>query len=288
MVLLIPALLSAALAVPAVMGDGPAEVEAGSGVAVSARVESLPAPLAAPDPDGPPDANVDTLSRKPSTPEHTGFRALLAGVKDDVVHLPSRQSLLIAGIGGGLALGVRPFDRNVNARILNQYAFINTVFAPAKYFGDTPEQMALSIGTWALGRVLDKPKLSHLGMDLLRAQAVTEIMVEPIKFATHRERPDGSNYQSFPSGHAAITFAAAAVIERHLGWKHSIWAYGIASYVAASRLHDNKHYLSDVVFGAAVGSIAGRTVTRHGPDTWTLGPTAVPGGVAIMVARAGF
>ena len=135
---------------------------------------------------------------------------------------------------------------------------------------------------------MDKPKMAHLGMDLLRAQALTVIMVEPLKLATHRERPDGSNYQSFPSGHAAITFAAATVIERHLGWKHSIAAYAIASYVAASRLLDNKHYLSDVVFGAAVGTIAGRTVTVHGRDVWTLVPTRVPGGVAIVATRTAF
>jgi membrane-associated phospholipid phosphatase len=55
--------------------------------------------------------------------------------------------------------------------------------------------------------------------------------------------------------------------------------------VAASRLHDNKHYLSDVVFGAAVGSIAGRTVTRHGREAWSLSPMAVPAGVAITVSR---
>jgi hypothetical protein len=35
---------------------------------------------------------------------------------------------------------------------------------------------------------------------------------------------------------------------------------------AASRLHENKHYVSNVIFGAAVGSIACRTVTRHGRD----------------------
>ena len=52
-------------------------------------------------------------------------------------------------------------------------------------------------------------------MDLLRAQVISELLVQPLKFATHRERPDGSNYQSFPSGHAAATFAAATVIERH-------------------------------------------------------------------------
>jgi hypothetical protein len=224
---------------------------------------------------------------KPPTPAHTGFRALLSGLKDDITHLPSRQNLYVAGIGGGLAFGAHTVDRDVNARVLNQYAVVNTIFAPGKYFGDTPEQMALSIGTWVLGRVMDKPKLSHLGMDLLRAQALTEILVEPIKLATRRERPDGSNHQSFPSGHAAITFAAATVIERHLGWKHSIAAYAVASYVAASRLHDNRHYLSDVVFGAAVGVIAGRTVTQHGRDTWALTPEVVPGGVAISVTRTG-
>ena len=112
------------------------------------------------------------------------------------------------------------------------------------------------------------------------------MLVEPIKFSTHRLRPDGSNHQSFPSGHAAVTFAAATVIERHLGWREERAGVVIASYVAASRLHDNVHYLSDVVFGAAVGSIAGRTVVHHQADYWALTPVAVPGGgVALLVTR---
>ena len=123
-------------------------------------------------------------------------------------------------------------------------------------------------------------------MDLLQAQILTEMLVEPIKFATHRLRPDGSDHQSFPSGHAAVTFATATVIERHLGWRKAVLAYAIASYVAMSRLHDNKHYLSDVIFGAAVGSIAGRTVVHHEADYWAMTPVAVPGGgVALMVSR---
>ena len=132
----------------------------------------------------------------------------------------------------------------------------------------------------------NQPKVAHLGMDLLQAQIMSEILVEPIKFATHRVRPDGSDYQSFPSGHASVTFAAATVIERHLGWRKSVLGYAIASYVAMSRLHDNRHYLSDVVFGAAVGSIAGRTVVHHQSDYWAMTPVAVPGGgVALMVSR---
>ena len=227
----------------------------------------------------------DAPEDKPPTPMHTGFVAGIKGLKNDVRHLPSKQNLYIAGLGGGLALVAHAFDQTINVRVLNQYDIVNDIFAPGKYYGNTPEQMGLSIGTWVLGRMLDKPKLSHLGMDLLRAQAVTEILVEPLKLISRRERPDGSNNQSFPSGHAAITFAAAEVIERHLGWRRSVVAYAIASYVAASRLHDNKHYLSDLVFGAAVGTIAGRTVTAHGRDVWTLAPVGVSGGAAIAAMR---
>jgi hypothetical protein len=263
--LLLPALLCAALALPS---------------SQSAPVESNDRQT-----EAPPETAADGADHKPPTPAHTGFRALLEGLRSDITHLPSRENLYTAIAGGALAAGAGPLDVTVNTRLRNHYDTVNAFFGPGKYYGDTPEQMAFSIGTWALGRIMDKPKLSHLGMDLLRAQALTEILVEPVKFATRRERPDGSNSQSFPSGHAAITFAAAAVIERHLGWKHSMWAYGIASYVAASRLHDNKHYLSDVVFGAAVGSIAGRTVTRHGREAWSLGAMALPGGVAIAVSR---
>lgn len=122
-------------------------------------------------------------------------------------------------------------------------------------------------------------------MDLLRAQILSESMVEPIKFIVGRERPDQSNHQSFPSGHAAATFAAATIIERHLGWKNAALGYAIAAYVASSRLHDNVHYVSDVVFGAAVGTIAGRTVTQHGPDVWVMAPTPVAGGYAFFVTR---
>jgi membrane-associated phospholipid phosphatase len=65
----------------------------------------------------------------------------------------------------------------------------------------------------------------------------------------------------------------------------SVVGSSVASYVAASRLHDNRHYLSDVVVGAAVGAIGGRSVTTHGRNDWTLAPVAVPGGVAIVAAR---
>jgi PAP2 superfamily len=223
--------------------------------------------------------------KKPETPPHTGVRALLDGLRLDITRIPSTKNLYIALGGGALALTVHPFDQDFNVHLRSHYALVNNIYAPAKYYGNTPEQIALSLGTYAYGRIFDEPKVSHLGMDLLRAQAITEMLVEPIKFATQRRRPDGSNDLSFPSGHAAITFAGATVLERHLGWKKAALAYVIAAYVASSRMHDNVHYLSDVVFGAAIGTIAGRVVTEHGRETWTLVPAAVPGGAAILLTK---
>jgi membrane-associated phospholipid phosphatase len=257
---------------------------------VGPTVELTPAvELAAQAPDpkpkeaDPPDKTSE--EKKPETPRHTGIVALLDGLRLDITHIPSKNNLYVALGGGALALAAHPFDRDFNVHLRSHYTLVNDIYAPAKYYGDTPEQIAVSIGTYIYGRAFDQPKVSHLGMDLLRAQALTEIMVEPIKFATQRARPDGSNSLSFPSGHAAITFAGATVLERHLGWKKAALAYVVAAYVASSRMHDNRHYLSDVIFGAAVGTIAGRTVTEHGRETWSLVPAPVPGGTAVVLFR---
>jgi hypothetical protein len=223
--------------------------------------------------------------KEPPTPPHTGIRALFGNLLEDFQHLPTRTNLFIATGGGMGAMAVHPADQKVNTYMIEHHDEFNTFFAPGKYIGDTSVQIAGSIVTYAYGRIYDKPKVSHFGMDLLQAQILAEAIFQPIKFITQRERPDGSNNRSFPSGHASITFATATVIERHLGWRKSLLAYGIASYVALSRLHDDQHWLSDVVFGAAVGTVAGRTVVHHASDYWAVTPVRVPGGVAVLVTR---
>jgi membrane-associated phospholipid phosphatase len=62
----------------------------------------------------------------------------------------------------------------------------------------------------------------------------------------------------------------------------------IATYVGTSRLHDNVHFLSDVIFGAAIGTAAGWTVVgRHGRTNYALEPVPVRGGMAFMFSRRG-
>ena len=284
--MLLPLIISATLSAAAVAADAPSIFTATQGFTIVEANQNRD-DQKKPDDQKPSDqkpSDQKAEAKEPPTPPRTGIRALFGNLVEDVQHLPSKQNLYLTMIGGGLAAAAHPVDQTFNVRLRSHYDAVNTAFAPAKYFGDTPEQVALSLGAYAVGRIFDQPRTSHLGMDLLQAQILTEMLVQPLTFAAHRQRPDASNYQSFPSGHAAVTFAGATVLERHLGWRKSLLGYSIASYVAASRLHDNRHYLSDVVFGAAVGSIAGRTVVHHAADYWVFTPATVPGGGVVILA----
>jgi len=126
-------------------------------------------------------------------------------------------------------------------------------------------------------------KVTHIGFDLVRAQILTQTLTYGLKLSVQRDRPTGECC-AFPSGHASTTFATAAVLERHFGMRNAWPTLLIASYVAASRLHDNRHWASDVAFGSALGMASGWTVVgRHGRSNYTWIPIRVPGGVGILV-----
>jgi hypothetical protein len=219
----------------------------------------------------------------PPTPRHTGVKAMMKDLVSDVAHLPSTENLFWAGVGGGLALAVHPADEDVTHSMVNS-DFAKDFFVLGKYLGELYTLLPVAVTVYTVGRAKDQPKVSHMGMDLIQSLLVSEGLVQTLKYATQRERPDMSDNHSFPSGHAADTFAFATALERHLGWKGAVPAYIFSSYVAISRLPDNKHWLSDVMFGASVGIIAGRTVTRHGRE-FPVTIIAVPGGGAIMFVR---
>lgn len=106
----------------------------------------------------------------------------------------------------------------------------------------------------------DEGKLG-LAKDLALAMGASSATVAILKLATNRERPDGSDDRSFPSGHSANSFAAATVIDRRYGGVARWIAYGAATFVAASRVIGNHHWFSDVVAGAVIGRFYGRLVT---------------------------
>jgi len=209
---------------------------------------------------------------------------MVKGFVADFKYLPSRENTLWAGVGGGLALAVHPADDNVNRELVGSDV-ADRVFKAGAVLGELPTLLTSASIVYAVGRLKDQPKVSHVGMDLIQSLAMAEVLTEALKYTTRRERPDGSGRTSFPSGHAADTFAFATALERHLGWRYAVPAYTFASYVAISRLPANRHWLSDAVFGSAVGIIAGRTVTSHEASPFPVAVSAVPGGLAIMYVR---
>ena len=88
------------------------------------------------------------------------------------------------------------------------------------------------------------------------------MITKSLKGAITRTRPNESNKNSFPSGHTAATFSAATVANHYFGKKVGIPAFAAGAWVAAARIEDGKHFLSDVIIGATVGIIAGRTAIR--------------------------
>lgn len=84
--------------------------------------------------------------------------------------------------------------------------------------------------------------------------AVTAGVTIGLKYIVKEERPDFSNRLSFPSGHAAVTFASATYLGRRYGWKWSIPAYALSTYTAWGRVYGRKHHWWDVAVGAAIGA----------------------------------
>ena len=69
------------------------------------------------------------------------------------------------------------------------------------------------------------------------------------------------------------------VLQEHYGWKVGVPVFAAATYTATSRITVNKHWASDVAFGAVLGMVSGRAVTLHVRKTpLSVSPLAVPGG----------
>ena len=90
----------------------------------------------------------------------------------------------------------------------------------------------------------------------LMSNLFLNVSVSSLKRITHVQRPDGTSYESFPSGHTAEAFASAEFLRQE--YKDVSPWYGIAGYITATatavlRIYNNKHWLSDVVTGAGIG-----------------------------------
>lgn len=162
------------------------------------------------------------------------------------------DSLIFLGVGTSATVAARPFDHKVHDH--NQVHPI--------VFGHKEAQRFGKIGNGALGVGI---ALTQVAFDtdngLRHSRAILLTSVSHISIASMVRRNRPGNRQdflpfpsSFPSGHASSAFATAGSLAYSYGWKAGVPAYLVATSIGISRIRENRHWLSDVVGGAFLGS----------------------------------
>ena len=267
--------------------------------------------------------HVNFLNSHPGVPVRRGLVAgmLLMLVTQTVLAQPvdttkiSRQPLFVkqdAFIAAGFVLGAfvaAPVDKHIANQLRRDSASLNKVVdESAEFFewmGD-PGPYLIGPGMYAVGRLIDNKEMADLGLHGTEAVLLGSMIVAVGKGLAGRARPyrDPDNprnfklnrgwkqgdYRSFPSGHSLGGFAAAAAVtaETSRWWPRSKWIigplmYGGAAMIATSRMYHNKHWASDVVMGAGIGTFAGLKVVRYHHshpgnriDRWLLSASVAP------------
>lgn len=166
--------------------------------------------------------------------------------------------------------------------------------------GDGGWLLAFCAATYGLGEVMDKPQLRRTALLGLESLAISSLGVATLKFIAGRARPHAwegtqsfhpfsltSRHTSFPSGHASAAFAVATTVAYCSEDKLiDIGAYSLAGLVALARVHDEAHWVSDVLAGSAIGYfVARRVVSLHRRESQKISLLFLPSsqGLALRV-----
>lgn len=217
----------------------------------------------------------------------------------------------VAGAYLGVGALAFPFDQPIAVAIrdsaLQEVPALRSTARAFDLIG-FPGSLVLSGGLYGVGRLGGFDEMADVGLHMGEAVVIGEVVTYTIKFLAGRARPDISpddpfdfqlgrgfewedRYRSFPSGHTTAAFAVAAVAAHEIERIHGgndlligLVTYGPASLVGLSRMFGNRHWASDVVFGAAIGAFSGWKVVRYSHshpdnpvDDFFLAGSIVPG-----------
>lgn len=201
----------------------------------------------------------------------------------------TRRDAYLAGAFAAGAVAMFPIDHalanHLQDRTVQANQLLSNTATGARLLG-SPGALVLPLATFVGGRVLHKPDVADLGLHTFESVVMSKVLTGTIKTVAGRARPlqdpdDPFNYRvgrgfsndlysSMPSGHTASAFAAASAATAEVGahWPRHRTAVGITLYTAAglvglSRMYNDKHWASDVVVGAAVGTFSGWKVVGY-------------------------
>jgi membrane-associated phospholipid phosphatase len=214
-------------------------------------------------------------------------------------------------------LAMHPFDKGLARRLQTPGAqerrFVRQQATNLRVLG-APGTVIIGATMYGAGRAFGNERMADLGLHGTEAILIGLGVTAIGKSVAGRQRPyadvdDPANwgwgrgfredeYRSFPSGHSTMGFAAAAAVsaETVRWWPKTRWLIGPTMYTGAaligvSRMYDNKHWASDVLTGAAIGTFAGLKVVRYSHshpnnrvDRWLLGARITPTAEGLSMA----
>ena len=221
----------------------------------------------------------------------------------------TRRDHVAAGALGAATIALLPFDRPIAEAFRDpgpqHSGALRTGARVFNALGD-PGTIVAGVVVFGVGRLARSERLTDLGLHTTEAIVLSGAATGLIKGVAGRARPfvdrtdadafafgggfHSGDRASFPSGHATAAFATAAAVteESRRWWPHAPWVVGPLLYagaatVALARMYDDKHWASDVVLGAGIGTLSGLAVVRYNHarprnrvDRWLGVASAVP------------
>ncbi|MEO8909018.1 MAG: phosphatase PAP2 family protein [Gemmatimonadaceae bacterium] len=199
-----------------------------------------------------------------------------------------KDALILGAFAVGTAL-VGPFDKEVASRLQNPRAqenrFLKRAATGFRLLGD-PGSLLTGTAIYLVGRADGQRRAQSLGLHSVESILISGAIGGGIKVLAGRQRPfvdinnpynfqlwrgfTSDNYRSFPSGHTIAAFAFASTLTResqfwapHAAFYVGTVFYGGAGLIGLSRMYNNQHWASDVLVGAAIGTLTGLKVVKY-------------------------
>jgi membrane-associated phospholipid phosphatase len=184
---------------------------------------------------------------------------------------------LVLFIGSGLYC----FDEEINDFVQsNKDDFTKDLALISNQFGEGKYVLPALGVTWLGGYVFASPKTKDTALLCLKSFFLANGASTSIKYLTQRERPfehEGKSFwngksfiwqrDSFPSGHATVVWSIAPILAEQ--YKDTFWVpptvYTVAALTSYARMHDERHWASDVFTGAMVGYLTSQLVLKTTP-----------------------
>lgn len=210
------------------------------------------------------------------------FKSYLLDIRDVAVSpfQPTKNRLIGYGIAAAGFTVLYTQDENIRSYVQENRTdksdwYSTHVFEP---MGAGDYSMGLMASMYISGLVAKKPRLAKTALLGVKAYLVSGVFARIPKYGFRRERPHanhGANQwfsewgnTSFISGHTTSAFSVATIIASE--YKSTIWvpvlAYSMATLSGFSRIHDDKHWASDVFCGAMFGYGIAKLI--HNQNNW--------------------